>query len=277
MADNLTTQSATPATVPSASVIATDDVTGVHFQKVKLDVGGDGVSVPASGDATYGLDVDVTRVAGNVAVTGSFYPATQAVDITANSVLLATAAKQPALGTAGTASTDVITVQGISGGTPQPVSISSGSIGNTSFVATQTTASSLKAEVVGTGTFAVQATPTGLPMAGAVLVKAPSTAITAGGTATVQILPAPGAGLFNYVTSISIANSGTVSSLVLLYSGVFGSGGTVVYRTMAPALGGSNITFPTPLKLSANEMLSFSIDTTPSGSVYASAVGYTGA
>ena len=141
MADNLTTQSATPATVPSASVIATDDVTGVHFQKVKLDVGGDGVSVPASGDATYGLDVDVTRVAGNVAVTGSFYPATQAVDITANSVLLATAAKQPALGTAGTASTDVITVQGISGGTPQPVSISSGSIGNTSFVATQTTAS----------------------------------------------------------------------------------------------------------------------------------------
>lgn len=34
----------------------------------------------------------------------------------------ATAAKQPALGTAGTASTDVITVQGITGATPQPVS-----------------------------------------------------------------------------------------------------------------------------------------------------------
>src|ERR1022692_2772501 len=34
----------------------------------------------------------------------------------------ATAAKQPALGTAGTASTDVITVQGIASGTAQPVS-----------------------------------------------------------------------------------------------------------------------------------------------------------
>ncbi len=34
----------------------------------------------------------------------------------------ATAAKQPALGTAGAASTDVITVQGIASGTPQPIS-----------------------------------------------------------------------------------------------------------------------------------------------------------
>jgi len=38
---------------------------------------------------------------------------------------VATAAKQPALGTAGTASADVITVQGITGGTPLPVVISS--------------------------------------------------------------------------------------------------------------------------------------------------------
>lgn len=38
----------------------------------------------------------------------------------------ATAAKQPALGTAGTPSTDVISVQGVSGGTPQPVTLASG-------------------------------------------------------------------------------------------------------------------------------------------------------
>jgi hypothetical protein len=108
MADNLTTQSATPATVPSASVIATDDVTGVHFQKVKLDVGGDGVSVPASGDATNGLDVDVTRVQGTVAVTGTFYQATQPVSGTVavtgayqatQPVSLATAPTTPVTGT----------------------------------------------------------------------------------------------------------------------------------------------------------------------------------
>ncbi|HXI19364.1 MAG TPA: hypothetical protein VNM48_23615 [Chloroflexota bacterium] len=49
MVDNLTTQTTTLATVPSASAIATDDVAGVHYQKMKLDLGGDGLSVPVSG------------------------------------------------------------------------------------------------------------------------------------------------------------------------------------------------------------------------------------
>jgi hypothetical protein len=40
----------------------------------------------------------------------------------------ATAAKQPALGTAGTPSTDVLSVQGVTGGTPQPISAASGAI-----------------------------------------------------------------------------------------------------------------------------------------------------
>lgn len=61
-----------------------------------------------------GLQVDVTRVQGSVAVTGTFWQATQPVS--AASLPLptgaATAAKQPALGTAGTPSADVITVQG---------------------------------------------------------------------------------------------------------------------------------------------------------------------
>lgn len=43
MADNITFQ-ATVATPPSGAVVATDDVAGVQFQKVKIDVGGDGVS-----------------------------------------------------------------------------------------------------------------------------------------------------------------------------------------------------------------------------------------
>lgn len=54
----------------------------------------------------------------------------------------ATAAKQPALGTAGSASADVITVQGVASMTPVQVS--------------QATASNLNATVVGTGTFSVQ-------------------------------------------------------------------------------------------------------------------------
>ena len=44
--------------------------------------------------------------------------------VATNTTGIATAAKQPALGTAGTASTDVITVQGIASGTPQNTTLS---------------------------------------------------------------------------------------------------------------------------------------------------------
>lgn len=63
-------------------------------------------------DATHGLPVSVL---GTVPVSGTFWQATQPVS--AASLPLptgaATAAKQPAIGTAGTASADVLTVQGI--------------------------------------------------------------------------------------------------------------------------------------------------------------------
>ena len=68
MADNLTTQSTSPATVPSSTQIATDDVAGVHFQRVKLVDGTADSSAGIPGDATNGLDVDVTRVQGVVHV-----------------------------------------------------------------------------------------------------------------------------------------------------------------------------------------------------------------
>ena len=68
MADNLTTQSTTPATVPASTQIATDDVSGVHFQKVKLVDGTADSTTGIPGDASNGLDVDVTRVQGTVTV-----------------------------------------------------------------------------------------------------------------------------------------------------------------------------------------------------------------
>lgn len=71
MADNTTFQT-TLASPPSGFVVATDDVGGVHFQKVKLDIGGDGASVILSSsnplpvsDAGGSLTVD-----GTVAVSG---------------------------------------------------------------------------------------------------------------------------------------------------------------------------------------------------------------
>jgi hypothetical protein len=164
-------------------VIATDDIAGVKFQRVKVTFGADGVAtdvasgaplpvtgpltdtqlrataVPVSGtfwQATQPVSGPLTdtelratavpvsgtffqatqpisgtvSVSGSVSVTGTFFQATQPVSgtVTANAgtgtfamsaVSLplpsgaATSAKQPALGTAGTASGDVLTVQGI--------------------------------------------------------------------------------------------------------------------------------------------------------------------
>lgn len=63
MADNVA------ITAGSGTNIATDDVAGVHYQRVKLVNGTLDATDAIGGDATNGLDVDVTRVSGNVAVT----------------------------------------------------------------------------------------------------------------------------------------------------------------------------------------------------------------
>lgn len=80
------------------AVFRSDDVgSGVQVPFAKLMDGTDGSSAVIPGDATNGLFV---QVKASTLPSGA-----------------ATAAKQPALGTAGTAATDVITVQGIASGT----------------------------------------------------------------------------------------------------------------------------------------------------------------
>lgn len=81
----------------SADVLSIQGILGM----IPLKVDGSGFTQPISGS--------LTNIAGTISLpTGA-----------------AIAAKQPALGTAGTASADVITVQGIASGTPQPVSAAS--------------------------------------------------------------------------------------------------------------------------------------------------------
>jgi hypothetical protein len=63
MADNVAVTAGTGTTV------ATDDVSGVHYQKVKLVDGTADSSALIAGDATNGLDVDVTRLIPGVTAT----------------------------------------------------------------------------------------------------------------------------------------------------------------------------------------------------------------
>jgi hypothetical protein len=90
-------------------------------------------------------------------------------------------------GIAGSAATGVLTVQGITSMTPILATVTgtvtaniSGSISNTSFIATQSAAANLNATVVGTGTFAVQNTP-----AAPTTIYSGKTAVTTAGTRVV--------------------------------------------------------------------------------------------
>lgn len=125
------------AGTPSADVISVQGVSGGVAQPVSGTVAlGAGaaaigtVSVTnASGasavniqDGGNSITVDGTvAISGSVAVTGPLTDTQlRATAIPVSSTTLATVAKQPALGTAGTPSTDVITVQGAATGTPLP-------------------------------------------------------------------------------------------------------------------------------------------------------------
>lgn len=148
MADNVTFTRGNAATPPTATVVASDDIGGVQYPRAKISWGVDGAAVDAS--ATDPLPVTATQSGtwtvqpGNTANTTAWKvdASSVAVPVTDNSGSLtvdgtvaatqsgtwnvtnvsgtvslptgaSTAAKQPALGTAGTASADVITVQGI--------------------------------------------------------------------------------------------------------------------------------------------------------------------
>lgn len=74
-------------TAGAGTAVATDEVASRHYQLVKLVDGTEDSAARIGGDATNGLDVDVTRVSGTVAVTGPVTDAqlrASAVPVTAN-------------------------------------------------------------------------------------------------------------------------------------------------------------------------------------------------
>jgi hypothetical protein len=124
------------------ATVATDEIAGVDYQRVKPQVGADGSAVDVS--SANPLPVVQTGTPG--LPTGA-----------------STAAKQPALGTAGTASADVITVQGIASMTAvkvdgsavtQPVSLATLPVTNAGTFAVQIAANSSvnQAQIAGTTT-----------------------------------------------------------------------------------------------------------------------------
>lgn len=81
---------------------------------------------------------------------------------------------------------------------------------------------------------------------------------------------AGGAGVHNYITTISIYNSSATDGYVDFRDGTAGS---VIFTAAAPAAGGSVINLPVPLKGAANTALAYDVSGALS-TVYISVVGY---
>lgn len=93
---------------------------------------------------------------------------------------------------------------------------------------------------------------------------------TAGTSTNLTTFGAGGAGVHNYVTTISIYNSSATDGYVDFRDG---SAGSIIFTCAAPAAGGSVVTFPVPLKGAANTALAYDVSGALS-TVYISIVGF---
>lgn len=293
----------------STDVLSVQGITGM----TALKVDGSAVTQPVS--------LTSTTITGTVAVTQSgTWNLTNISGTISLPTGAATAAKQPALGTAGSASTDVITVQGITSMTAlkvdgsavtQPVSATNLStnvaqVGGTNAVtagvsgtlavggnaatnvAIGTNPINLGAQAVSSENAAVTATRMAqlvTDLVGKLIVLpyanpenfvsgAITTAMT--GTTSTSLIAAPGAGLRNYITQITVSNAhATVGTDLIVQDG---NGGTTLYTIPAAAVyGGASITFPVPLRQPTTNTALYIANVTTGASTKASASGYKGA
>lgn len=93
---------------------------------------------------------------------------------------------------------------------------------------------------------------------------------TAGTSTAFTNFAAGGAGIHNYVTTISIYNSSATDGYVDFRDGTAGS---IIFTAAAPANGGSVINLPVPLKGAANTALAYDVSGALS-TVYISVVGF---
>ena len=101
-----------------------------------------------------------------------------------------------------------------------------------------------------------------------------TTAMT--GTTSTSLIAAPGAGLYNYITQVTVSNAhATVGTDVTLQDG---NGGTAFYTIPAAAVyGGAAITFNPPLRQPTSNTALYCVNITTGASTKVSASGFKGA
>jgi hypothetical protein len=241
--------------------------TNLNTSLLALESGGNLAAIAGAVTSSV-MQANLKQVNGVTTLTGAGASGTGAQRVTAAQDTTTIAGSAP--GTAGSPSTNVVSVQGVGSGTTLPVT------------ASQATASNLNATVVGTGTFAVQASQATASSLNATVVGAGSAGSANAGVMTIQgiasmtpvqatLVPATSGGLSivsnivaNNTTSVAVKasagqlygvqafNNGTTIVYIKLYNATQGSttcgSGTPVARYMipAPSSGGSGFVFEMP-------------------------------
>jgi hypothetical protein len=229
MADNVA------ITAGSGTTIHTDETASGHIQIVKLADGTADSTARIPGDATNGLDVDVTRVSGNVTVVQSTASSLKA------EVVGAVAHDSPV-------------------STPPP--INNAGVATTSLVANTAVANDDISYLRTTTDGRVLVHPYGSPE------NIVSGAITNTDGASTAVIAAGAAGVRTYLTTISIQNSSAAGVAVQIKDGT-----TVMAELWAPGGGGVVLNLPVPLRGSA--ATAWNVDAgAATTTIYATFVGY---
>lgn len=298
MADNVA------ITAGVGTSIAADDIGGVLHQRVKISQGADGAatdvssaaplqvtgangSFPVTNTGTFAVqstnqansgvdigDVTINNAAGasavniqdggnSITVDGTFWQATQPVSgtITANAGTGTFAVSMATNTPVGTVAHDAA-----DSGAP----IKTGGRARTSDITSVANDDRVDAIYDKSGRQVIF--PYCLPenlVSGAI-----TTAMT--GTTSTSLIAAPGAGLYNYITQVTVSNShATVGTDVTLQDG---NGGTAFYTIPAAAVyGGAAITFNPPLRQPTSNTALYCVNITTGASTKVSASGFKGA
>ena len=204
MADNFTTKDFSGASITGAA----DEIASVKYPRVKMVLGADGTND------------------GDVSSTNPMPVSAAALPLPSGA---ATAAKQPAPGTAGTASADVVTVQGIASMTALKTDGSA---------VTQPVSGTVTANA-GTGTFAVSASALPLPSGAATAAKQP--ALGTAGSASADVITVQGVASMTALKVDGSAVTQPVSGTVTANLAPTATGGLSLYRNINVGTTGANV------------------------------------
>jgi hypothetical protein len=266
MADNV------PITAGSGTDIATDQVTGTleHVQIMKIAVSTDGSRTLVPADGTNGLAVDVKGVVPGTGATNLGKAEDSAhADGHVGVMALGVVNNTPSSNTGDYATYSIAPNGGMMiGGCTAHDAADAGSPvkvgGRARSSAITSVASDDRTDAVATVQGYLVQHPYALPQSALT-----GTASSTSASDTV-IIAAQGAGVTINLTTITIYNDSNTNTFVRIKDGT-----TTILVLPAPARGGAIVTFPFPLRITANTALNFASNTIIS-TMYVSAVGFAG-